>query len=46
MYLDMQDSFLTFNRRTSSPVKTETPEGPRVLFTAIVPSEVSRLSEV
>jgi len=33
-------------RRTSSPVKAENPEGPRILFTAIVPSEVSRLSEI
>lgn len=33
-------------RRTSSPANTEKPEGPRVLFTGIVPSDVSRLTEI
>ena len=46
MYIDMYDVLIALNRRTSSPVKPENPEAPRILFTAIVPSEVSRLSEV
>ncbi|XP_078364227.1 PAX-interacting protein 1-like [Oculina patagonica] len=33
-------------RRTSSPANTEKPEGPKVLFTGIIPSEVSRLTEI
>ncbi|KAJ7380910.1 PAX-interacting protein 1 [Desmophyllum pertusum] len=33
-------------KRTSSPVNTEKPEGPRILFTGIIPSDVSKLTEV
>ena len=35
-----------FHRRTTSPTDAEKTEGPKILFTGITPSEVSRLTEV
>lgn len=44
--MEMSQSFFFLIRRITSSGDAEKTEGPRILFTGITPSEVSRLTEV